>query len=279
LISQTIDELYSELGSMKSKSKFINGILSSCEEIEERDLESDDDQKKLVEEQENLERQIRELENSIDTDIETDCEAILCDLDDNESSENNDLESIKDSTFGDENIPLEMRLEMRYAPMLAEMSVQEREETLATLQEFFKRDPGRAQKLHQKLSSPSRRRSVRETLKKYQVKHSRALEKRITIQTQKAQKIQQLIQRVEQVKAARDQLIENRRVKMEEKLQRATENRENFLKNKIRKAHDEEEKLKEIAFIKNLEMQNKMLDFIESCKEQEVRRQDLEQER
>lgn len=279
LISQTIDELYSELGSMKSKSKFINGILSSCEEIEERDLESDDDQKKLVEEQENLERQIRELENSIDTDIETDCEAILCDLDDNESSENNDLESIKDSTFGDENIPLEMRLEMRYAPMLAEMSVQEREETLATLQEFFKRDPGRAQKLHQKLSSPSRRRSVRETLKKYQVKHSRALEKRITIQTQKAQKIQQLIQRVEQVKAARDQLIENRRMKMEEKLQRATENRENFLKNKIRKAHDEEEKLKEIAFIKNLEMQNKMLDFIESCKEQEVRRQDLEQER
>ncbi|CAG9799097.1 unnamed protein product [Chironomus riparius] len=279
LISQTIDELYSELGNMKSKTKFINGILSSCEEIEERDLESDDDQKKLVEEQENLERQIRELENSIDTDIETDCEAILCDLDDNESSENNDLESIKDSTFGDENIPLEMRLEMRYAPMLAEMSVQEREETLATLQEFFKRDPGRAQKLHQKLSSPSRRRSVRETLKKYQVKHSRALEKRITIQTQKAQKIQHLIQRVEQVKAARDQLIENRRLKMEEKLQRATENRENFLKNKIRKAHDEEEKLKEIAFIKNLEMQNKMLDFIESCKEQEVRRQDLEQER
>lgn len=279
LISQTIDELYSELGSMKTKSKFINGILSSCEEIEERDLESDDDQKKLVEEQENLERQIRELENSIDTDIETDCEAILCDLDDNESSENNDLESIKDSTFGDENIPLEMRLEMRYAPMLAEMSIQEREETLATLQEFFKRDPGRAQKLHQKLSSPSRRRSVRETLKKYQVKHSRALEKRITIQSQKAHKIQQLIQRVEQVKAARDQLIENRRLKMEEKLQRATENRENFLKNKIKKAHDEEEKLKEIAFIKNLEMQNKMLDFIESCKEQEVRRQDLEQER
>ncbi|XP_070496393.1 S phase cyclin A-associated protein in the endoplasmic reticulum [Chironomus tepperi] len=279
LISQTIDELYSELGSMKTKANFTNGILSSCEEIEERDLESDDDQKKLVEEQENLERQIRELENSIDTDIETDCEAILCDLDDNESSENNDLESIKDSTFGDENIPLEMRLEMRYAPMLAEMSDQEREETLATLQEFFKRDPGRAQKLHQKLSSPSRRRSVRETLKKYQVKHSRALEKRITIQTQKAHKIQQLIQRVEQVKAARDQLIENRRLKMEEKLQRATENRENFLKNKIRKAHDEEEKLKEIAFIKNLEMQNKMLDFIESCKEQEVRRQDLEQER
>lgn len=280
LISQTIHDLYSEIGSMKNKTKFSNGTLSSCEEIEEKDLESDDDpdQKKLVEEQENLERQIRELENSeidIDTD-ETDCEAILCDLDDNESSENNDMDSLKDTTFiVDEN----MSLEMRYAPMLAEMTVHEREETLATLEELTARDPGRAQKLHQKLSSPSRRRSVRETLKKYQVKHTRALEKRITIQQQKAQKIQQLIQRVEQVKYAQQQLIENRRLKMEEKLQRATENRENFLKNKIKKAHDEEEKLKEIAFIKNLEMQNKMLDFIESCKEQEVRRQDLEQER
>lgn len=277
LISQTIDELYTEIGNMKNMTNFSNGTLSSCEEIEERDLESDDDQKKLVEEQENLERQIRELENSefdIDTD-ETDCEAILCDLDDNESSENNDLDSLKDTTFADEN----MSLEMRYAPMLTEMSVQERKETLVILQELVARDPGRAQKLHQKLSSPSRRRSVRETLKKYQVKHTRALEKRITIQQHKAQKIQQLIQRVEQVKAAREQLIENRRLKMEEKLQRATENRENYLKNKIKKAHDEEEKLKEIAFIKNLEMQNKMLDFIESCKEQEVRRQDLEQER
>lgn len=273
LISETIDELYSEeMG--KKHSKFTNGSLSSCDEIEE----SDDDQKKLVEEQENLERQIRELENyeidEIDTETdETDCEAILCELDDNEGS--NDTDSIKDPLFIDEN----MTLEMRYAPILGEMSMNEREETLATLQTLLARDPGRAQKLHQKLSSPSRRRSVRETLKKYQAKHTRAQEKRSTIQKERSSKIQQLIQRVEQVKAAREQLIENRRLKMEEKLQRATENRENFLKNKVKKAHDEEEKLKEIAFIKNLEMQNKMLDFIESCKEQEYRLSSMEQER
>lgn len=280
LISETIDELYSELG--QKRAKFLNGgergNLSSCDEIEERDLESDDDQKKLVEEQENLERQIRELENcdidEIDTETdETDCEAILCELDDNESS--NDTDSIKDPSFINEN----MTLEMRYAPILGEMSVHEREETLATLQTLLEREPGRAMKLHQKLSSPSRRRSVRETLKKYQAKHFKAQEKRSTIQKERSLKIQQLIQRVEQVKAAREQLTENRRLKMEERLQRATENRENFLKNKIRKAHDEEEKLKEIAFIKNLEMQNKMLDFIESCKEQEVRLSSMELER
>lgn len=280
LISETIDELYcSEVG--QKRTLFINGgggNLSSCDEVEERDLESDDDQKKLVEEQENLERQIRELENcdidEIDTETdETDCEAILCELDDNESS--NDTDSIKDPSFINEN----MTLEMRYAPILGEMSVHEREETLATLQTLLEREPGRAMKLHQKLSSPSRRRSIRETLKKYQAKHFKAHEKRTTIQKERAQKIQQLIQRVEQVKAAREQLTEQRRIRMEERLQRATENRENYLKNKVKKAHDEEEKLKEIAFIKNLEMQNKMLDFIESCKEQEVRLSSMELER
>lgn len=278
LISQTIDSLYSELGGKTSK--FRNGDLSSCDEMED-DMESDDDhQKKLIEEQESLERQIRELENTeIDVDTETDetdCEAILCDLEDNESSENNDLDELKNqATF----INDDMTLEMRYAPMLADLSQMERTETLATLQELVARDPGRAQKLHLKLSSPSRRRSFHETLKKYQAKQSRAQEKRSALQLQKALKIQQLIQRVEQVKAAKFQLIESRRIRMEEKLQRATENRENFLKNKIKKAHDEEEKMKEIAFIKNIEMQNKRLDLIELCKEQEGRLQDLEQER
>lgn len=284
LISETIDELYSELG--QKRLTFVNGSgggdkvggnLSSCDEVEERDLESDDDQKKLVEEQENLERQIRELENcdldEIDTETdETDCEAILCELDDNESS--NDTDSVKDPFINES-----MTLEMRYAPILREMSNHEREETLATLQTLLEREPGRAMKLHQKLSSPSRRRSVRETLKNYQAKHFKAHAKRATIQKERAQKIQHLIQRVEQVKAAREQLTDRRRLKMEERLQRATENRENFLKNKIKKAHDEEEKMKEIAFIKNLEMQNKMMDFIESCKEQEGRLSSMEVER
>lgn len=92
-------------------------------------------------------------------------------------------------------------------------------------------------------------------------------------------KIQQLIHRVEQVKVAKLELIENRRIKMELKLQRATENREIILKNKIKKAHDEEEKLREIAFIKNIEQQNKRLELIEIHREQEVRLYDLEQER
>ncbi|XP_055636896.1 calponin homology domain-containing protein DDB_G0272472 isoform X2 [Toxorhynchites rutilus septentrionalis] len=253
--------------------------LSSCDELEEReDMENDEVQRKLLEEQESLEAQIRELQNTeidIDTETdETDCEAII-DLEDNESNAES-LETVNLNGLGGEE---EMTLEMRYESVLAEMSWVERAQTLATLQALVARHPGRAQQLHAKLSSPSRRRSLHETLRKYQAKQARALEKRQALQKEKAHKIQQLLTRVEDVKTAKQQLIEKKRMRMEERLQRAAENRSQYLKDKIKKAHDEEEKLKEIAFIKNLEAQNKRLDFIESCKEQEVRLQDLETER
>lgn len=254
--------------------------LSSCDEMDDKDLEeSDDDQKKLLEEQENLERQIRELENTeIDVDTETDetdCE-VLIDAEDIDLVVNEDGSKCGEEVdFFDEN----MTLEMKYQSLLSDMSSGERLETLATLQAFVARHPGRAQELHQKLSSPSRRRSLHETLKKYQAKQTRAQEKRESLQREKTQKIQQLLARVEDVKAAKQQLIEEKRLRMEERLQRAAENRTQYLKDKVKKAHDEEEKLKEIAFIKSLEAQNKRLDIIESCKEHEVRLQDLEQER
>lgn len=66
---------------------------------------------------------------------------------------------------------------------------------------------------------------------------------------------------------------------MQGRLQRAAENREQYLRQIIEKAHDEEKKLKEINFIKNIEAQNKRLDLLESSKETEGRLQDLEQER
>uniref|UniRef100_A0A182N8P7 SCAPER_N domain-containing protein n=1 Tax=Anopheles dirus TaxID=7168 RepID=A0A182N8P7_9DIPT len=252
------------------------------EEQERDDIESDEDQRKLLEEQESLEAQIRELENTeIDFDTETDetdCEAII-DFEDTDGTAESGTERQNNATgAGDENEE-EITLEMRYEEVLAEMDWVDRARTLDTLKAIVARHPGRAQQLHAKLSSPSRRRSLHETLKKYQAKQSRALEKRQALQKEKAQKIQHLLARVEDVKAAKQCLIEKKRLRMEERLQRAAENRTQYLKDKIKKAHDEEEKLREIAFIKNLEAQNKRLDFLESCKEQEVRLQDLETER
>lgn len=252
---------------------------SSCDELDDKDdIESDEDQRKLLEEQESLERQIRELEQTeIDVDTETDetdCEVML-DLKENEVT---DVEDLGDCEFLDDESE-NVSLEMRYQSLLSDMSLGERVETLATLQAFVSRHPGRAQELHQKLSSPSRRRSLHETLKKYQAKQARAQAMRQALNKEKAQKIQILLARVEDVKAAKQQLIEDKRLRMELRLRRAADNRTQYIKDKIRKAHDEEEKMKEIAFIKSLEAQNKRLDFLDSWREQEGRLQDLEQER
>lgn len=262
---------------------------SSCDEAEayRDDLESDEDQRKLLEEQLSLERQIRELQNTeIDVDTETDetdCETIHEDAAGPHSVDYLTSASVNgtsctltsSSRFAADSVSLETR----YQLLLSDMSLGERTETLATLRAFVARHPGRAQELHQKLSSPSRRRSLHETLKLYQAKHARAQAKRDALNGEKAHKLQVLLARVEDVKAAKQQLIEDKRLRMEGRLQRAAENRTQYLRDKIRKAHDEEEKMKEIAFIKNLEAQNKRLDFMESWREQEGRLLDLEQER
>ncbi|XP_062142937.1 S phase cyclin A-associated protein in the endoplasmic reticulum isoform X2 [Drosophila sulfurigaster albostrigata] len=282
--SKTIGELYESI----ARSKLPNGcvksgasLLSACDENDEQsaeDVEEERNERMLVEVQESLERQIRELESTeIDVDTETDETDCEVQLEENEDSAELGLDDagVFITMCDDENASLELR----YQALLSDMSWNERAEALATLQAYVARHPGRAQELHQKLSSPSRRRSLQETLKKYQAKQARAQQKRALLQQEKAAKLQQLFVRVEDVKTAKKQLIEDKRQKMEGRLQRAAENREIYLRQIIEKAHDEEKKLKEINFIKNIEAQNKRLDLLESSKETEGRLQDLEQER
>ncbi|KAH8281730.1 hypothetical protein KR054_002477, partial [Drosophila jambulina] len=283
--SKTIGELYESIAHCKlpngslNKPNATSSLLSACDENEEQiadDNEEERNERILVEVQESLERQIRELEQTeIDVDTETDETDCEVQLEEQELGAGGDDSAVFVTMSDDENASLELR----YQALLSDMSWNERAEALATLQAYVARHPGRAQELHQKLSSPSRRRSLQETLKKYQAKQARAQQKRNLLQQEKAAKLQQLFARVEDVKAAKKQLIEDKRQKMQGRLQRAAENREQYLRQIIEKAHDEEKKLKEINFIKNIEAQNKRLDLLESSKETEGRLQDLEQER
>ncbi|KAK6624392.1 hypothetical protein RUM44_011251 [Polyplax serrata] len=159
------------------------------------------------------------------------------------------------------------------------MTRDEQLDTLERLEEFVARHPGRALELHQKLSSPSRRRTVLDTVKKFQARQAKASEKREQLKMEKAQRLRELLRKVDEVKAAKDKLIEDRRQRLEMKLKRAAENRNLHLKEIMRKAHDEEEKLKEIAFINELEAQNKRHDFMTQCQEQEGRLQGIHEER
>ncbi|XP_066584852.1 S phase cyclin A-associated protein in the endoplasmic reticulum [Prorops nasuta] len=238
---------------------------------EERKTEEADSQRsqQLSDEEAFLTKQILELESTdidIDTETdETDGEMIL-------EIEDEPVESL--SVVSDD-----ISLEDRYENMLEGMSWAERVDTLAQLQALVARHPGRALELHQKLSSPSRKRSLPETLRRYQTKQACAQHKRQKLLMEKSQRLRELLNKVEDVKSAKNQLIEDKRVRMEMKLKRAEENRTQHLLEIVRKAHDEDSKLKEIAFINELEAQNKRHDFMALCQEQEERLQGIHEER
>ncbi|KAK2582141.1 hypothetical protein KPH14_004504 [Odynerus spinipes] len=238
---------------------------------EERKTEEADSQRsqQLSDEEASLQRQILELESieiDIDTETdETDGEMVL---------EIEDEPSVPIDVVSDD-----ISLEDRYENMLEGMSWAERVDVLAQLQALVARHPGRALELHQKLSSPSRKRSLPETLRRYQAKQACAQHKRQKLLMEKSQRLRELLNKVEDVKSAKNQLIEDKRIRMEMKLKRAEENRTQHLLEIVRKAHDEDSKLKEIAFINELEAQNKRHDFMALCQEQEERLQGIQEER
>ncbi|RVE54694.1 hypothetical protein evm_000815 [Chilo suppressalis] len=251
-------------------------MTSQIEENEKKlgwalDFQSEVDQRKLSEEEDLLNRQIMELQQVSDVELDTE-------TDDTET----DAEILCEDPVRVDVCTgtLVASLEDRYETALAGMSWAERVDTLGVLEALVARDPGRAQQLHAKLSQGIKRRgSLQDALRRLQAKQARAERQRTEYQTERARKIHQLLARVEEVKIAKNQLIEEKRLRMEKRLQKAAENRDQHLKDIVRKAHDEEEKLREIAFIKQLEAENRRHDFLDQCRSHTTRLRQMRRER
>lgn len=141
------------------------------------------------------------------------------------------------------------------------------------------RPPGRALQMHEKLSSPYRKRSISESIRRHEEKQLKAQEKREKLLEEKTQRFKDIAKKVEEMKAWKEEQQQQRRITMEKKLRRAEEKRRMQLQRIVRKAHDEEEKVNEIAFINTLEAQNKRHDILSKKKDHEARLQDIQEER
>ncbi|XP_052278081.1 S phase cyclin A-associated protein in the endoplasmic reticulum-like isoform X2 [Dreissena polymorpha] len=151
------------------------------------------------------------------------------------------------------------------------------------VEEADTRTPGYAVHMHEKLSSPSRKRShlqsPTESRKRHEEKQAKAQELRDKLMQEKSERLRILSQKVEEVRAWKEELMRQKRDMIERKMAHAEEKRQTMLKSKAQKAHDEETKANEIAFINSLEAQNKRLDIMSKHQESEARLQDIQEER
>ncbi|KAM5171363.1 S phase cyclin A-associated protein in the endoplasmic reticulum isoform 2-T2 [Mantella aurantiaca] len=141
------------------------------------------------------------------------------------------------------------------------------------------RPPGHGIHMHEKLSSPSRKRTIAESKKKHEEKQLKAQQLREKLREEKALKLQKLLEKEKEVRKWKEELLEQRRKMMDEKLLHAEFKREVQLQAIVKKAQEEEAKVNEIAFINTLEAQNKRHDVLAKLKEYEQRLNELQEER
>ncbi|XP_067932138.1 S phase cyclin A-associated protein in the endoplasmic reticulum-like [Watersipora subatra] len=149
----------------------------------------------------------------------------------------------------------------------------------ADMDDTESRTPGRGAHMHEKLSSPSRKRSVMESKKRHEERQAKAAELRERFRQEKAEKVKDLTKKVVEVRLFKDKMEEQKRDYLDRKLQEAEEKRKLQLKLKVKKAHEEETKANEIAFINSLQEQNKKMDIMTKHKDVKARLLDIQGER
>ncbi|TNN25229.1 S phase cyclin A-associated protein in the endoplasmic reticulum [Liparis tanakae] len=107
------------------------------------------------------------------------------------------------------------------------------------------RPPGHGIHMHEKLSSPSRKRTIAESKKKHEEKQLKAQQLRDKLREEKTLKLQKLLEREKEVRKWKEELLDQRRRMMDEKLLHAELKREVQLQAIVKKAQEEEAKVKE----------------------------------
>ncbi|EHA97727.1 S phase cyclin A-associated protein in the endoplasmic reticulum [Heterocephalus glaber] len=139
------------------------------------------------------------------------------------------------------------------------------------------RPPGHAIHMHEKLSSPSRKRTIAESKKKHEEKQMKAQQLREKLREQKTLKLQKLLEREKDVRKWKEELLDQRRRMMEEKLLHAEFKREVQLQAIVKKAQEEEAKERKRAL--EAERQARVEELLMKRKEQEARIEQQRQEK
>ncbi|XP_037082279.1 LOW QUALITY PROTEIN: S phase cyclin A-associated protein in the endoplasmic reticulum-like [Pollicipes pollicipes] len=227
-------------------------------------------QSAIVEERQ-LEQQLAETEKCvIEVDTETDGDSTSIDT---------ECEGDGDEESGRTAPTPRSLIEDQYAPELEGLSWGDRMDMLEELEDISSRKPGRGLQMHEKLSSPSRKKALSETIRLHQERQKKASHMRQTLMEQKTQKLSEISIKIEEVRQQKEQLLERRRLMLERKMSRAEEKRKKHLQGIVRRAHDEEEKAKEIAFINEMEAKNKRHEFLSQIQTQEARLAGIQEER
>ncbi|XP_036431991.1 S phase cyclin A-associated protein in the endoplasmic reticulum isoform X2 [Colossoma macropomum] len=198
-------------------------------------------------------------------------------------AENNELETDNESDFSASIGSGGCGLNLDWSDMLADYDAREpwRQSTSwgDIVEEEPARPPGHGIHMHEKLSSPSRKRTIAESKKKHEEKQLKAQQLRDKLREEKTHKLQKLLEREKEVRKWKEELLDQRRRMMEEKLLHAEFKRELQLQAIVKKAQEEEAKVNEIAFINTLEAQNKRHDVLAKLNEYEQRLNELQEER
>uniref|UniRef100_A0A3Q3VZ53 U1-type domain-containing protein n=1 Tax=Mola mola TaxID=94237 RepID=A0A3Q3VZ53_MOLML len=198
-------------------------------------------------------------------------------------AENNDLETDNESDFSASIGNGGCGVNIDWSDMLADYDAREpwRQSTSwgDMVEEEPARPPGHGIHMHEKLSSPSRKRTIAESKKKHEEKQLKAQQLRDKLREEKTLKLQKLLEREKEVRKWKEELLEQRRRMMEERLLHAEFKRELQLQAIVKKAQEEEAKVNEIAFINTLEAQNKRHDALAKLNEYEQRLNELQEDR